>query len=62
MKQQVKVSQIDSVLLVCPYCMDEVSGNETGCCSESSAHFEKAYVIQDETVLASEIELINDTN
>ena len=61
MKQQIKLSQIETELLVCPYCMGEVTQDDTGCCGESSAHFDIAYVTQDETILASEVELINDS-
>lgn len=27
--------------LICPYCGDEKSGDEIGCCGESRAHFEE---------------------
>ena len=53
-----KESQIETELLVCPYCMNEVSHNETGCCGESSCHFETAYVTQDETYLVSEVNVL----
>lgn len=58
--KKLKVSQIETEILVCPYCMSEVSQNKMGCCGESSAHFEMAYVAQDETFLESEVELIDD--
>ena len=48
---------IQEEILVCPYCMSEVSHDDTGCCGESSSHFETAYVIQDETFLQSEVEI-----
>lgn len=50
-------SMIQNETLCCPYCMDEVSQDDTGCCGESSAHFETAYVTQDETYLESQIEI-----
>ncbi len=53
----VKPEAIQHETLACPYCMSEVSQDETGCCGESSAHFEKAYVIQDEIFLESEVEI-----
>lgn len=28
-------------VLICPYCMNEVSEEKTGCCGESSGHFAK---------------------
>lgn len=28
------------LILVCPFCMEEKTGRELGCCGESSAHFE----------------------
>lgn len=60
MKQVIKESQIEAEILVCPYCMDEVSYNRTGCCGESSAHFDTAYVTQDETFLKHEVVVIKD--
>lgn len=60
---KLKQSMIQDEILVCPYCMDEVSHPETpGHCGESSAHFETAYVTQDETYLASEVEIVDDSN
>lgn len=53
----VKPEMIQNEILACPYCMSEVSQDDTGCCGESSAHFEKAYVIQDETFLESEVQI-----
>jgi hypothetical protein len=42
---------------VCPYCMNERDRDSyMGCCGESSAHFETAYIINDELVLESELE------
>lgn len=56
--KQVKISDIEDELLVCPYCMTEVSIDDLGCCGESSAHFETAYLIEDELYLKREIEVI----
>jgi hypothetical protein len=56
--KQLQVSEIIDEVVVCPYCMNEARG--TSCCGESSAHFETAYVTQDETYLASEVEVTND--
>jgi hypothetical protein len=55
---QLKESQIEAEILMCPYCGSEVSQDDTGCCGESSGHFETGYVTQDETYLASEVEII----
>jgi hypothetical protein len=57
---QLKESQIEAELLVCPYCMSEVSHNATGCCGESSAHFETGYATEDEIYLKSQIEIVKD--
>ena len=57
---KLKRSMIQNEILVCPYCMDEKSQDDTGCCHETSAHFETAYVTQDEIYLASQIEIEND--
>lgn len=62
MAQKLLLSQIETEILVCPYCMDEVSQDEIGCCGESSAHFEAAYVTtQLETYLESEVEIVDDS-
>ncbi len=53
-----ELMELDTVT-VCPYCMNEASG--IGCCGESSCHFEKAYIIDDEYVLGSELTVIDDT-
>jgi hypothetical protein len=42
---------LEEIVLVCPYCMNEVSDETLGHCGESSAHFEKAYLINDEVIL-----------
>lgn len=31
-------------ILICPYCGDEVDGDDMGCCGESRAHFEYNWV------------------
>lgn len=33
-----------SRVLICPYCLDEKTGDEIGCCGESRAHFVSAEV------------------
>jgi hypothetical protein len=53
-------SEIESEELVCPYCMDTVSFERTGCCGESRAHFARAYIVQDEAFLESELCIIDD--
>lgn len=35
------------IILVCPYCGDEKSGRELGCCGESRTHFEEREVYCD---------------
>lgn len=61
-KQKINASQIDKAVFVCPYCMSEVSHDDTGCCGESSAHFETGYIVGEETLLESQIEIVNDTH
>lgn len=58
----IKSSQIEATIEVCPYCMSEVSHNATGCCGESSAHFETAVVYQGEAYLENEINVVEDQN
>jgi hypothetical protein len=55
---QIKESQVEAVITVCPYCMDEVSHNKTGCCGESSCHFETAVVYDGMAYLENEIDII----
>lgn len=51
--------QVEDKILVCVYCMNKVSGEQRGCCGESSAHFEEAYVLADnEYYLSSEVTLV----
>lgn len=57
-KKQVKETDIEDIVTVCPYCMTKVSADSLGCCGESSAHFEDAYIIEDEYYLKHEIEVI----
>jgi hypothetical protein len=43
----------------CPYCGDQKSRSETGCCGESSCHFETGYLDQDDTLHPeSEVEIV----
>jgi len=58
--KQLKESQIEAELLVCPYCMSEVSQDDIGCCGESSCHFETGYATEDEIYLESQIEIVKD--
>ena len=53
----VKEEQITDEVWVCPYCMNEVN-EERGCCGESSAHFEKAYEVDGELYLTSELQIV----
>lgn len=57
----IKLVQTDDMeeILVCPYCMDEKSVNDSGCCGESSAHFQPAYLIGDDCYLECDIEWVN---
>ena len=57
--RHIKLSQVIDTITVCPYCMNEAR-NKMGCCGESSCHFETAYVTEDETLLQSETEVIDD--
>jgi hypothetical protein len=51
--------EIKEEIYVCPYCMNEVSMDDFGCCGESSNHFEDAYVMEDgECYLDSEVEIV----
>lgn len=56
-----KRSQIENIEVVCPYCMSQPE-KSYGCCGESSAHFESAYILSnDDCILASEVsEIIED--
>ncbi len=53
-------SEVDDEIEVCPYCMNPPPRGRSGCCGESSAHFETAYDIKGELYLESEIELYDD--
>lgn len=54
-----KADIVDCVL-VCPYCMND-AGSKSGCCGESSGHFEKAFITKDDDCyLASEVILKED--
>jgi hypothetical protein len=44
--RQILLSQIENEITICPYCGDEKHG-QSGCCGESSCHFEQAYVLKD---------------
>jgi hypothetical protein len=57
---QLKESEIEAKILVCPYCGDERSQDDMGCCGESSAHYETAYMVQDDMYLESEVEIVKD--
>lgn len=39
MKLEILAERETETHLVCPYCMSDKSGDEIGCCGESSAHF-----------------------
>lgn len=58
MSIQLNLSQIVDTTTVCPYCMNPATG--LGCCGESSAHFERAYVTKSDCYLESEVDLNND--
>lgn len=45
-------------ITICPYCMQQREEHGEGCCGESSAHFETAYLINGEIVLKEELEKI----
>lgn len=52
-------SDIIDKYLVCPYCMNQVSFDRLGCCGESSAHFVKAYELEDgDCYLCDDVEVI----
>jgi hypothetical protein len=62
MKNIIKRSDIVDTITVCPYCMRELREPWQGCCGESSAHQETAYVTQDDQCyLDSEITIEEDT-
>ena len=54
----IKQIKILDIIKVCPYCMTEVH-ERTQCCGESSAHFETAYVLEDEVLLRSDVDVID---
>ena len=56
----IKDSEITDEVLVCPYCMSDVSSDQMGCCGESSAHFERAVVVGNEAYLESDIRRVDD--
>lgn len=61
MGKRIKIEQsfIIETKQVCPYCMNDAN-DKTGCCGESSAHFETAHVTRDLDVwLDSEIEIVD---
>jgi len=59
----VNESEIEDEVLVCPYCMGEVSSDVLGCCGESSTHFEIAYILTNgEIYLDSEIVIIKEVS
>lgn len=57
---KIKQSDVVDEVLVCPYCMNERTYENRGCCGESSTHFEKALVTKDELFLESEVEIVPD--
>lgn len=59
---KVTEDQIENEYLVCPYCMNTVSWSKIGCCGESSDHFEKAFEVDGELYLDSEIQIVKDPN
>lgn len=56
--RQLKLSELIDEQTVCPYCMNPAAG--IGCCGESSAHFERAYITKTECLLESEVEVMDD--
>lgn len=61
MKFEINRSEIVDEEVVCPYCMNKMSGDMNGCCGESSAHFELAYILESgEAVLKSQAKIIED--
>ncbi len=58
---EIKHSEIEDTVLVCPYCMSVVTEDTPGHCSESSGHFELAVELVDGSpYLLSEIEITSE--
>lgn len=65
MKIKIKASSITDEFKVCPYCMDgpkHVDRAYTGCCGESSSHYEQAYEVGEELYLESQIIIEEDSH
>ena len=60
--KQVTYDQIEEEFLCCPYCMGEVRSEQFGCCGESSAHFQTAYVVDGESFLEDDIEIVDENS
>jgi hypothetical protein len=65
MKTIINKADITDRITLCPYCMSEVEVNSyQGCCGESSAHFEDAYVVEvngeEEVYLVSEVTVVKE--
>jgi len=54
---KIKESQIEAEGLFCPYCFSEKKASDIQCCGESCEHFERGYVINDNIILESEVEI-----
>jgi len=57
---KIKRSEIQDIVLVCPYCMNEKSDEAGGCCGEASTHFCKAVDTEDERYLLDDVQIIED--
>lgn len=55
----IKRSDIQEIVLVCPYCMNiKNRDNDPGCCGESSDHFCKAIDTGEELLLLNEVKVV----
>lgn len=59
--RQITWAQVQDEITVCPYCMNPAR-NRIACCGESSAHFQTAYDLGDELVLAEEVEVVDESS
>ena len=55
-KTEIKESEIEEYITVCPYCMEKQSG--FSCCGEN--HFSEAVLTYDDCYLLDEIDIIED--
>ncbi|MFA5696368.1 MAG: hypothetical protein WC917_02880 [Bacilli bacterium] len=66
----IRKEDIEDEVMVCPYCMNEISYGQQSCCGESSEHFEIAccvkgndsYLLKTDVIILKTEETKNDKN